>query len=371
MKKILPALFSAFVIMILACNKNSSTGGTTNGGNNGSGGNNGGNNNSGLTITSISPVNPYPDDEIAINGTGFNADATKDTVEFGRMISSNGFGAWHDGTPDQWASLATVISATTTKLVIKSVNPFPLDYNSFNYGGAFSDGKPSIAVVQVRVGSNKVVSPVIPFKRLLVVGWIKNPDYNGAAIGRPNDSLIIGGEGFSKNGVTVSIGGKLIPAIKIDSGSNSGQLMFRLSKDFFGGVNDEKLMETRTVSVTNADGKTIKKDFSFLLSPKMVISSMKSEQNSYSLSALNTNGGSVIITIKGKCLKDDAYFTIGNSDQHTLTTHPLPVTAFQDAISIELSSTSLKTGHYGIRVWRDVSGVGKVLYGGCDFVVTQ
>lgn len=363
MKKILPALFSAIVILLFACSKNSSTGGTTNGGNNGSGGgNNGGSNNSGLTITSISPVNPYPDDEITINGTGFNADANKDTVQFGRMMG-NVFAPWNSGTPSDDPTLATVVSATATKLVVTSVNPFPLDYNSF------PSGNTSIAVLQIKVGNKKVVSPVIPFKRLIVVGFIKNPDYNGAAIGRPNDSLIIEGKGFSKSGVTVSIGDKLVPAIKIDSGANNGQLMFRLSKNFFGDVNDEKLMESKTVSVTNPDGKTIKKDFSFLLSPKMVISSMKSEKSSYSLSGLNANGGSVIITIMGKCLKDDAYFTIGNSDQHTLTTHPLPVSDFQDAVSFELNSKSLKTGHYGIRVWRDVPGVGQVLYGGCDFVV--
>src|SRR5690348_1933491 len=190
MKKIFSLSALAITILFFACSKNSSTGGT-NGGSNGNGGGNngGGGNNSALTIASISPVNPYPDDEFTISGTGFNADVTKDTVEFGRLIGSS-FGAWHDGLPAEWASLATVVSATTTQLVIKSVNSFALDYNSF-------PGNTSIAVVQIRVGNKKVVSPVIPFKRLMVVGFIKNPDYlNGAAIGRPNDSLIIGGKGF-------------------------------------------------------------------------------------------------------------------------------------------------------------------------------
>lgn len=366
MKKIVTALLPAISILIFSCNKNSSTGGTTNGANNGNGGgNNGGSgNNSGLTITSISPANPYPDDQFTINGTGFNADATKDTVEFGRLLGS-AFGAWHDGVPAEYASLATVVSATTTQLVVKSVNPFPLDYNAFPIDNT------SIAVVQIRVGDKKVVSPVISFKRLMLVGSIKNPDYNGASIGRPNDSLIIIGKGFAKSGVIVSIGSATIPSIKIDSNSSSGQIMFRLSKDFFGGANDEKLMETRTVSVRNPDGKTIQKDFSFLLSPQMVVSSMKSDKNSYSLSGLQGVGGVIKITITGKCLKDDAYITIGNSNQHTLTTQPLMVNHFQDTVSFEIGSPTLKTGNYGVRLWRDDPTNGKVLYGGCDFTVTQ
>ncbi len=365
MKKIASLLIPAITILLFSCTKNSSTGSGTNGGNNGNGsGNNGGGNNGGLTITSISPVNPYPDDEFTINGTGFDADATKDTVEFGRLTGS-AFGAWHDGVPAEYASLATVVSATTTQLVIKSVNPFALDYNAFPVGNT------SIAVVQIRAGNKKLVSPVIPFKRLMVVGFIKNPDYlNGASIGRPNDSLIIGGKGFAKNGITVWIGTTQISSVKVDSSSSSGQIMFRLPKDFFGGENDETLSATKTVSVTNPDGKTIKKDFSFLLSPKMIVSSMKSEKNTYSLSGLQGNGGVVKITITGKCLKDDSYITIGNSNQGTVVTQALPVSHFQDSITIELGSTTLKTGNYSVRVWRDDPTNGKVLYGGCDFTVT-
>jgi hypothetical protein len=357
MKKIFSFLIA---ILLFSCSKNSSTGGGTNGGNNGNGGGNngGGGNNNSLTITSITPANPYPDDEFTINGTGFDTDINKDTVEFGRLTGS-AFGAWHDGTPDQYASLATVVSATTTQLVIKSANPFPLDYDAF-------PGNTSIAVVQIRVGSKKVVSPVIPFKRLMVVGFIKNPDYlNGAAIGRPNDSLIIGGKGFAKNGVMVSIGTVQVSSVKVDSSSSSGQIMFRLPKDFFGIVNDETLSEIKTVSVTNPDGKTIKKDFGFLLSPQMIVSGMNSDKNSYSLSGLQGVAGVVKITITGKCLKDDSYITIGNSNQGTVTTQPLSVSGFQDSVSFEISSTSLKTGNYSVRIWRN-----NVLYGGCSFTVT-
>src|SRR5689334_23613483 len=97
------SMLSCLIILIIlnACTKSgggSNNGGGNGGGNNGGGGGNngGGNNNNTLTIASITPVNPYPDDEITITGTGFDADATKDTVEFGRLINGN-FGAWHDG----------------------------------------------------------------------------------------------------------------------------------------------------------------------------------------------------------------------------------------------------------------------------------
>src|SRR5215510_2806381 len=46
------------------------------------GGGGGGGGTGTLSVASINPTNPYPDDEFTIIGTGFNTDATKDTVEF-------------------------------------------------------------------------------------------------------------------------------------------------------------------------------------------------------------------------------------------------------------------------------------------------
>src|ERR1700748_1722613 len=117
MKKIILSIL-VMPLVFNACtksggNSNGTNGGGNNGGGNNGGGGNGGGGSTGITITSISPENPYPDDEFTINGTGFNTDAAKDTVEFGRLVGSN-FGAWHDGLESEWASLCTVVSATAT-----------------------------------------------------------------------------------------------------------------------------------------------------------------------------------------------------------------------------------------------------------------
>ena len=359
MKKISSPFILAITLLSFSCTK-SSPGGGSNGGSNGNGGGNGGGGASnGLTISSISPANPYPDDEITINGTGFNADATKDTVEFGKKVGDV-FAPWNDGDPDEQAKLVTIKSASATKLVIKAANPFPLDYN------AFPSGNTSIAVMQIKAGGKKVISSVIPFKRLVVVSTLKNIDNNNAGIGRPNDSLVIGGKGFASSGVNVSIGGTSVPTIKVDSGASSGQIMFRLPKNFFGNENDETAMATKTVSVSNPDGKTIQKDFSFMLSPRMVVSSMKSDKTTYSLSTLLGSGGVIKITVTGKCLKDDATFTIANSTRHTTATLPLPVSSFQDNVILELTPATLETGNYSIRIWRN-----SALYGACDFTITS
>ena len=146
MKKIFFFL-SIITTIFFSCKKSSPIQGNNNGGNN-NGGNNGNGNNNSITITSISPANPYPDDEITINGTGFNADKTKDTVEFGKLMGS-ALSAWHDGLPNEWASLTTIVSASATQLVIKAVNPQPLDYNSFDLSAT------SIAALSVRTGGKK------------------------------------------------------------------------------------------------------------------------------------------------------------------------------------------------------------------------
>src|SRR5262245_52302832 len=131
MKKII-----LFLTVTMALTNSCSKGGSSpgGGGNNGGGGSgNGGGSTSDITITAVAPANPYPDDQITITGTGFNADASKDTVEFGYLTNGN-FGAWHAGLSTEWASLCTVVSATATQLVVKSVNSFLLDYNAFPSG---------------------------------------------------------------------------------------------------------------------------------------------------------------------------------------------------------------------------------------------
>lgn len=361
MKKITFLLVLATAILMWACSKNSpgSGGGNNNGGNGGNGGNgnNGGNggNNSGITVTSISPVSPYPDDEITLNGTGFNTDATKDTVEFGHMMG-NAFTAWYDGSPSDWASPADVKSASSTQLVIKPVNSFSLDFSSFA-----TPGTPSIAVVRVKTGGHSAIMP-IPFKRLLLFGYLENPD-DPTKIGRPNDSLLIGGKGFAKSGIAVAVDGKTLTNVKVDSTPDNGTITLRMSKTFFGNVNDETLQELKTVKITNPDGKSEQKDFYFYLSPKMHIDIMSAENKTYSKSGLTGAGGVIKITVKGKCLKDDCIVKIvSNSGINSQS--GWQVTGLPDSTMLQFTPGALNTGNYTVSILR-----GTVVYGACGFTL--
>lgn len=353
-------IFLALVAALInSCSKTSSPPATgNNGGSNNTGGNNnGGSNPTGITVTSITPANPYPDEEITITGTGFNADATKDTLEFGRLISGN-FGAWHDGLDADWSSLCKVVSATATQLVVKSVNPVHLDYDAFNISAT------SIALLQIRTGGKKAVTPLIPFKRLLQLNNITNPDLFNDAIGRPNDSLVIGGKGFAANGVSVSIDGTALKDFKIDNTSSSGKITLRLPKNFFGGENDESIMVEKNMSLSNPDGKTVQKTFHFLVSPLMQVSSMQAESPTYSLSGLNGSGGVVNINVSGKSLKSDATVVVGGTNVHSQA--GLQVNGFPDNAVITLSPASLGLGVIQVSIMR-----GNTLYGVCNFTVTQ
>jgi hypothetical protein len=351
MKQILLLLVTISIIFN-SCSKGSSTPGG--GGNNG-GGNNGGGNSGAITVTSITPARPYPDDQITITGTGFNPDATKDTLEFGRVVSGN-FGAWHDGLEPEWPSQCKVISATATQLVVKSVNPFTLDLY------AFAQGTTSIAVLQIRSGGKKAVTPVIPFKRLLMLNFINNPDFKGYQIGRPSDSLVITGKGIAKSGVKVSIEGTQLTNFNIDSGANSGTISLRLPKTIFGIVNDDTLMVDKKMTLTNPDGKTVEKTFHFMLSPYMAVNNMYAESNTYSLSALNNSGGVVKVFVSGRSLKDDAIVKLGGVNIQTQG--PLQVAGFPDNTVLTFTPGSLAVGNLTVSIWR-----GPYFYGACSFHV--
>ncbi|MBS1948627.1 MAG: hypothetical protein JST47_12750 [Bacteroidetes bacterium] len=144
-------------------------------------------------VSSISPQNPYADDEITINGTGFNTDAKKDTVDFG-LLSGNVF------TPLQNQILSTqvthsnetnIVSATATKIIIKSKNPRAQELGAFQTNNPSAKGisdygldymlfwntnTPNIkGSVQIRVRSNGNVaySPVTQFKQIPSIGIYK------------------------------------------------------------------------------------------------------------------------------------------------------------------------------------------------------
>ena len=342
---------TAALLLFSSCTKNNPTPNPVPPGGGGGGGNNT------LTVTSIVPSNPYPDDEFTINGSGFNTNATLDTVEFGHLINGN-FAAWHGGIPTEYASLCTVVSASATQLKIQSVNPFALDYNSFNFSPT------SIAVAQVRTGSKKIVTPLIPFKRLMTLNGTNDPDAN-ISWGRPGDSLDINGQGYNKIGLNASIGTSPLSNFKVDSTPNSARISLRLPKNFFGGENDETITQSRMLTVTNADGKSLQKNFTFFMSPHMYISGMQAEQSSYSLSGLNGSGGMIKIFIAGRNLKSDAVLHL-DSNNGTHTQNNLQVSGFPDNLIVQLTPSAMAVGNYQVSIYR-----GNTLYGLCNFILIQ
>jgi hypothetical protein len=158
-----------------------------------------------ITITGISPAIPYADDEITITGTGFNIDKTKDTVDFGTGDPVSGiFGPYAQGLTT--ASKAVVISASTTKLVIKAVNSDSsvssgLDYQLFKRANI---GFNQLNRIRVRSGGLKAISNLTPFKQLpyaeidgvaLGGSWLGPNNYNMA----PNDSVSVTLYGVNSN----------------------------------------------------------------------------------------------------------------------------------------------------------------------------
>lgn len=192
-------LFSAIVILAVtsfSCKKNPATPPPVNGGNNGS-----------ITITGISPAMPYADDEITITGTGFNADKTKDTVDFGGGDPLSGIFNPYSVTTN--ISKAVVISATATQLVIKAVNPdstttIGLNAQLFNLTSGFN----SLNRLRVRSNGLKAISSLTPFKQIPRVAldqvaangaWLPSITDGGSSWITPNDSVAVFIYGYKAN----------------------------------------------------------------------------------------------------------------------------------------------------------------------------
>jgi hypothetical protein len=174
----------------------------------------------------------------------------------------------------------------------------------------------------------------------------------------------IGGKGFSKN-ITVTIGDKTLTNLHVDSTANDAVISLRLPRDMFGNVLDETLQEVKTVTITNPDGKSEKKDFGFYLSPLMHIDDMHAESKTYSKSGLGGSGGVIKIFVKGRCFKSDSNVkVVSNTGINTLSS--LGISGLQDSTQIELSPGALPTGNYTVSILR-----GDVAYGACGFTLTN
>jgi hypothetical protein len=312
-------LHHAMLVVLIAatgCNKGSVNQNNGNGTGNGNG--NGGGTAS-LSVTGFTPLRPYLDDTLIINGTGFNSDKSKDTVLFN-------------------FSLGKIISATSTQL--KVTMPAESDINmTFLY----------TSKLEVRANGKKFpVTNGIGFKRPLQLYGLNDPETN-ISIGKPDDSLVFNGSGFNVNGngMAVSIGTTSVPGYNIDSNFH-GTVSLRLPKGFFGSSNDEAAVEQKQVTIKNADGRIVSKTLNFYLSPRMRISSAQFEQNDYHLA----NGAVVILNIIGRNLKNDTKVELsGPNNYHAISS--LPVSGFPSTASVSFGPNFPSVGNYSVELSRN------------------
>ncbi len=315
----------------------------------GGGGNTGG---GGLSITSITPLSPYCDDEITINGTGFDADKTKDTVKFGILNSSGNFSV-----PD--ANLCVINSATTTQLKI-------VISNSFNFGGNLIFLNP-LAVARVNCpkgmvySSQKVIFRVSP----LCTSIQDANSFMGYNVARVGDSI------FTQN--AIGIGNNSLDNIsinttnftpKIDSSSNC-KFGFVLPNKLFGLVLDETVHQISKMTIRMKDGKTTDVNVDFYTSP--IMSALCSAAIPSFIKSTAPSGAVETINVTGVNLKSDTkveHTYPGGSDEGALSID----TEFGTKGSIIYQVSLLTVGTHNVRLFRMENGV-KKYYGVASFII--
>jgi hypothetical protein len=275
-----------------SCNKsNSST--TTNPPPGGGGG-------SDLTITNISPLNPYPGDVITITGTGFSTDISKDTILVGKAINN------------AFTTFAISFSITQPKTKIISATATQI---KFSTDSSLQISPSQTAALQVKVPSKTYFTPDNPlqFKDNLKFNFTNVDPYQvpcGAVF--TGDSLFFSGKGFYPP-CTVTIDGKVFD-IKFDAGSTTYGRGF-LPIAYFGepdpiGCNEAKQL---VVKVTNGDGRSQQKLDYFFEGPNTQLSFSGMEAGAYSLSE-TTNA---LLKFTGYGLRSDWYLRLSGHDNNS------------------------------------------------------
>jgi hypothetical protein len=304
--KRLMAFFLLILIGFSSCKKDNNTPGSgNNNGGNGGGNNGGGGNGADITVATILPAEPYPDDQITITGSGFNPDATKDTLEFGDQLQGGFIYYTGGGTDNQ----TKIISATATKLVIEAVNYMDLDYDNFAIGSNLPKTR-----IRIKANGKKFVTDIIPFKHKLFI----NATAPGSILAKiqgctnyiqPGDSISLDGSGFYKPG-KIYLNNKEIPNVIFDPATIT-KCSFRIPKDIFSKTPEDNCTPlTATVKIVNADGKSYEREVTSVPSPPMVISSAKFEKADYTYGS----DDHAMLTITGYSLYSTTMIRISSSN---------------------------------------------------------
>ncbi|MDP4150214.1 MAG: IPT/TIG domain-containing protein [Bacteroidota bacterium] len=246
------------------------------------------------TITAVSPLTPYAGDVITINGTGFNTDISKDTVDLG-IIINNVFST----------ALAVnvrhtrILSATSTRITLATDSQLVV-----------LPAEKVALVLRSPTGSATTAGNVLDFKQNLIFSFSSvDPFSSGCGGTFAGDSIYLTGRGFYQP-ISVTIDGH--PAnMTVDQNSTTTARGF-LPITYFG-VNNPigcAAIRTLTVRVINGDGKSFVRSNFFWPGPNSQIQSASFDNLAYSLS----NGTNALFTIKGYALRSDWYFKLNGHD---------------------------------------------------------
>jgi len=318
MRNLIP-LFLILIILFNACTKTGTTATTTPGGGNPPPG--GGN--SGITISGVSPLMPYPGDEITITGTGFDADPTKDTVTFvlsdGINITNIYFVSY-----SRWK----ITSATTTQI------KFVIDS-----GFLFPPGPNQMFAVHITAPLKSAVTKnILSLKKKLSFG-VSSMDFSptpGCLAIYTGDSIFLTGEGFYPP-FRVSING-VATNITLDANSTTSARGF-IPFTFFGASNQILCTDDKyyAIKAENGDGRTFTNPRYFFLAPNSELNQPFPQGATYSRKSTS----SVVVNLTGYALRNDYYLELTSKDNASGTT-------FTENLLIPVSTDFPNKGSFSI-----------------------
>jgi hypothetical protein len=257
---------------------------------------------SGITITGISSLNPYPGDVISITGTGFDPDKTKDTIIMGFVINGNfkrnGTGNFGDFV---YPFATKIISASATE--IKFTNDSSMFVNTIK-------GEVPIGF-QVKVpGKQYNTGDTLLYKDNLTFEFSYSDPGNGAfcyAALYTGDSILVFGRGLYPP-LSMTTEGKAIQLFGVSKPDAHGreQATGFVPIGFFGGTAPDPsacplLTALNQFTIINGDGRKYNWAKQFFHGPNSLIQGANLDALVYSVKAHKNP----LLTLTGFALRND------------------------------------------------------------------
>jgi hypothetical protein len=257
---------------------------------------------SGITITSISSLNPYPGDVITITGSGFDPDKTKDTVNMGFVINGvfkqNGYG-----------NFGEFVSPFVTKIISATATEIKFTNDSTMYVSTIK-GEVPIAFQVKTPGKTYNTGDTLLYKDNLKFGFSYSDPGNGAfcfAALYTGDSIYIFGTGLYPP-LSLTTGGKAIQLSQLTKTDTHGQETATgyVPIGFYGGTAPDPLScplltAMDQFTIINGDGRKYTWAKQFVHGPNSIIEGANFDALDYSLKAHHNP----ILTLTGYALRND------------------------------------------------------------------